>query len=327
MRNSAGGPAALVIPTLNEARNLRGVIDQLRDQARGQVREILIVDGGSTDGTCDIARELEREDPRIRLVANPKKLQSAAMNLAAERVSAEVVYLIRADAHARYPAGFVETLIAEAEATGAASVVNQLASEGVGCFQRAVAIVSNSRFGTGGSVHRVGGRSGYVDHGHHALFRKDWFQRIGGYDESFFTNEDAEYDTRLRAAGGTIWYTDDAPITYYPRRTPGALLHQYFRYGRGRAMTRAKHGERLRIRQLVPPLLVLCLAACLAGALVQPWLLIVPALYFLAVAGVTLLLAARARTGCALGAALALPIMHIGWGTGFLVETLGGGRR
>ena len=40
-------------------------------------------------------------------------------------------------------------------------------------------------------------KSGYVDHGHHAAFRAASFKAIGGYDETFSHNEDAEFDGAL----------------------------------------------------------------------------------------------------------------------------------
>lgn len=319
-----GGRVAIVIPTLNEEAHIAGVLDALATQARDDVAEILVVDGGSSDATRTIVGEIAAIDPRIRLIDNPGRLQSAAVNLAARVADSAVTLLIRADAHAEYPAGFVSALIAAHERTGAESVVNQLHSVGETCFQRAVAAVSNSRFGTGGSLHRIGGASGFVDHGHHALFDRAWFQRVGGYDESFVANEDAEYDARLRAGGGRIWFTDDAPITYLPRSSPRALARQYYRYGMGRARTRRKHGEPLRLRQAIPPILLTALVVGLAAALVWPPALIIPAAYAAGVVLATAILVRRTRDACVLGALVGLPVMHLCWGWGFLREAVAG---
>src|SRR5262249_46348850 len=92
----------------------------------------------------------------------------------------------------------------------------------------------------------------WVDHGHHALMRVRAFREAGGYDESFTHNEDAEFDTRLRAGGGRILLAADILIDYYPRSTAAALARQYFKYGEGRARTALKHRAGLKFRQMAP---------------------------------------------------------------------------
>ena len=128
-------------------------------------------------------------------------------------------------------------------------------------FQRAVAAAQNSPIGTGGSAHRMGNASGPVDHGHHALMRIDAFRAVGGYDETFRANEDAELDYRLRQAGHTIWLTDRTAMTYYPRATVSGLFRQYFGYGGGRARNILKHRMRPRLRQMAPLAILLTLYA------------------------------------------------------------------
>jgi succinoglycan biosynthesis protein ExoA len=313
---------ALIIPTLNEAEHIGDLLALLSRSAPDRVAQIIVADGGSSDATRAIVARHATADPRVRLIENPQRLQAAGINRAVAGLPAEIDTIIRIDAHAHYPADFITVLLDERAKSGAESVVNHLHSVGEGCFQRAVAAASNSRFGTGGATHRIGGASSFVDHGHHALFDRAAFDRLGGYDEAFFANEDAEYDTRLRASGGRVWFTPRAPVGYYPRRTPMALARQYYRYGCGRAMTRAKHGEPLRPRQIAPAVLVaLLLVSLLAGAF-APIALAVPLLYLLACAGAAMLLTLQTRHPCVLGAALALPVMHLSWGAGFLVQTL-----
>ncbi|TIT70853.1 MAG: succinoglycan biosynthesis protein exoa, partial [Mesorhizobium sp.] len=61
------------------------------------------------------------------------------------------------------------------------------------------------------------------------------FRAVGGYDESFSHNEDAEFDHRLRQAGYRIWMSGRTQMVYYPRSTLKGLFFQYLGYGRGRA--------------------------------------------------------------------------------------------
>ncbi len=59
---------SLVIPTLNEAKNLPGLLEALQTQLTGMEYELLVVDDDSLDGTWKVAEELSREQPRIRVL-------------------------------------------------------------------------------------------------------------------------------------------------------------------------------------------------------------------------------------------------------------------
>lgn len=311
---------AVVIPTLNEAAHIGRLLHSIA--ASPTVAEILVADGGSTDGTREIVDQAALADRRIRLVDNPKRLQAAGINRAVRQADARVDTIVRVDAHSHYPADYVERIVKAFDTSGAQMVATRLRSVGRTCFQRGVAAASNSRMGSGSSAHRIGGRPGFVDHGHHAGIDRSLFQRIGGYDESFVTNEDAELDYRIRRAGGLIWLASDIEVDYEPRATFRSLLLQYWRYGRGRAGTYLKHGERLRPRQMLPPALAAGMGACLLLAPLQQLLLLAPAAY----TGLTGLggagLAIRLKSRCALLAGPAAMAMHLAWGGGFIAALL-----
>ena len=186
---------------------------------------IVVADGGSTDGTRAIVEKSPHADPRVVLLR-----QSASASRARRSTSPSpsygdgVEYFIRIDAHGDYPDDYCDRLIEEAVATGADSVVVSMATRGFGPFQKATAAAQNSKLGNGGSPHREGAPGHWTDHGHHALMRVAAFRAVGGYDESFSHNEDAELDYRLRAAGYRIWMTDKTFMVYYPRATVGACF-------------------------------------------------------------------------------------------------------
>lgn len=319
--------ASIIIPTLNEEDHIAPLLDQLLAQAPAGITEILIADGGSTDRTRSIVHRYAERDRRVRLIDNPGRIQAAGVNIGARACDPKSEILIRIDAHARYDASFLPTLLTEMQAPERDSIVVRMRTEGTTCFQRAVAIVSNSGVGTGGSAHRVGSGSHYVDHGHHAAFRRKTFLELGGYDESFRTNEDAEFDYRLTARGGRIWLAGNAEIRYFPRSTPAGLARQYFRYGSGRAQNLIKHGTMPKSRQLVPVLLTLYLVAGLPLAFLISPIFAIPALAYLALLiGVTASALLSHRSACAFGVGIALPLMHVGWGLGFLTKTLFGRR-
>jgi succinoglycan biosynthesis protein ExoA len=311
--------ALIVIPCLNEAALIESVIGRVLEDQGLVDPLVLVADGGSRDGSREIVERIAARDPRVRLVDNPGRLQSAGVNLAARMMGEGRPWLVRVDAHAEYPPDYVSSLIQEARLTGAHSVVVAMETRGESAFQRAVAAAQNSRLGTGGAAHRVGRGAGWVDHGHHALFRRDAFQAIGGYDESFSHNEDAELDLRLAQEGAKIWLTERTRITYRPRRTPMALWKQYLSYGRGRARTVLKHYVPLKMRQALP----LAVAPAVASALAAPlfWPLAIPALVWAAVAlGYGAALGVKHRDAAVVLSGPAAMIMHLAWSLGFWLQ-------
>ncbi len=324
------GKTLIVIPTLNEAEHIRATVCAiLADRAMDQAI-IVVVDGGSRDGTLAIVSALASEDARIIPLKSerPTPFQSASINFAVERYGHACEWLVRIDAHAEYPRDYVANLISTALETAADSVVTPMASIGHDCFQIAVAAAQNSVLGSGGSAHRSKGKGGWVDHGHHALMRLAMFKAAGGYDETFSHNEDAELDKRIIQLGGRIWLADDLAITYLPRRTPSALFRQYKSYGMGRARTRARHGGASKLRQLLP----LLVAPSVALACLSPiWgLAAVPALVW---AGLCLSYGAflgvkafvRGQGLCVFLSGVCAMIMHFAWSVGYLSQTFKGG--
>jgi succinoglycan biosynthesis protein ExoA len=315
----------IIIPCLNEVRHIGPLLDQLSRDAERHDMKIVVADGGSTDGTVRIVEEKARENSRIVLLHNEKRIQSAAVNLAVALYGDGYDYLIRIDAHGKYPDDYCERLLEEAEARGADSVVVAMATEGISPFQKATATAQNSKLGNGGSKHREGAKGHWTDHGHHALMRIAAFRQVGGYDESFTHNEDAELDYRLGKAGFRIWMTDRTMMVYYPRATARSLFRQYLGYGRGRAKNLMKHRVVPKLRQALP-LLVLPMVGGVFLAVIH-WVAAVPAALWMAVClGYGVWLAVGERNPYGVLAAISAMIMHLAWSTGFWLQLLFGRR-
>lgn len=311
----------IVVPAYNEEAYIEGCIRSLvLDDDR---YEIVVMDGGSQDRTPEIVRSLGEQGIPVKLETNPRRIQSAAVNIAAADTKARC--FVRADAHCRYPKGFARNVVSTLRKMEAQSVVVPMVTvhEG-GCFQAANAAAQNSALGNGGSIHRrKGSKPGWVDHGHHAGFDRDFFVSLGGYDEGFITNQDAEYDVRVGKAGGRVWLETSLAIEYFPRKTAKSLVRQYYRHGRGRAMTVIKHGGRLKARQMAPAAAFFACAASTAAAPFSPVAGMVPISYFIACLAIGAVLAAKTgQSGCALAMGVPASLMHLAWGCGFVLRTL-----
>ena len=316
-----GSDVAVAVPVLNEVASISDCLRSLLDQD-GFDGAIIVMDGGSTDGTLEILDDWRRRHPRITVHPNPGRLQSAAVNGAVEIAPSHVSVIVRADAHAVYPSNFVRDCVAALRKYGATSVVVPMQTVGRRGFQVCVAAAQSSALGNGGAAHRRAGTSRFVDHGHHAAFDRAFFRSVGGYDESFSHNEDAELDIRALAAGGRIWMCAEAPVTYVPRSTMGSLARQYCNHGRGRARTLLRHGKWPGPRQVLP---VAALVSVAGGSALIPFSVVfgaAPLGYAGLCIGYGMVAAIRARDirWAALG--LAAMVMHLSWALGFMAQVV-----
>ena len=326
--SNAGRPAAVepsailaVIPALNEERHIETCIRSLMSGSPA-LRQVpmLVADGGSSDDTVAIVERLKSEFPNLSVLHNPKRLQAAALNLAAAGAPEAATILVRCDAHSIYPENFILDVAQSLVDNGAASLVIPMDAVGETCFEKANAWIVDTPLGSGGAAHRGGKTSGWVDHGHHAGFDLAWYRRIGGYDESFSHNEDAEYDVRLGKAGGRVYLDAGIRIQYIPRGNVRRLWKQYEGYGRGRAKNVRKHGSRLKLRQTVPILALLGSAFGLVASLVYWPAIILPLGYAAILAFASGLVALKHTSLCGLYAGLAAGTMHMSWALGYLRE-------
>ncbi|MEQ1783117.1 MAG: glycosyltransferase, partial [Hyphomonadaceae bacterium] len=146
----AGGAVTVVIPALNEAEHIEACIRSLMTgDARLQAIEMVVADGGSRDRTRDIVLGLCGAFPNLRLIDNPKRLQSAAVNLAAREAGAGRSILVRCDAHAIYPENYVMRVADSLVRHGVASLVVPMDAVGTSCFQRANAWIVDTPLGSG----------------------------------------------------------------------------------------------------------------------------------------------------------------------------------
>ncbi|MCA9618950.1 MAG: glycosyltransferase family 2 protein [Myxococcales bacterium] len=239
------------IPCLNEEDFIESVVRRVLGQTYPRDRfEIIVADGGSTDRTREILDELAAEDPRVKWIDNPGRIQAAGMNAIIRRARGEIV--VRLDAHADYADDYLECCVRVLEATGAENVGGAARTRAKTRFQQALCAALESPFGVGGSKYRNADNEGFVESVFNGAFRRRVFEEMGLYDPCAVTNEDAELNQRILQAGGRIYLSREIVAYYYPRDSYAGLAKQYFKYGMGRARTLLKHRELPSVRPLVP---------------------------------------------------------------------------
>jgi succinoglycan biosynthesis protein ExoA len=306
---------SVIVPARNEERSIGTTLEALRAQDYRNL-QIIVVDGGSTDGTVAVVERHMAEDPRVELLHNPRGITPVALNVAL--AAARGRWLVRMDAHATVDPTYVGAAVTRLREGGWGGVGGRKDGVGRTPAGRAIATALGSPFGVGGSVYHHGVREQEVDHIPFGAYPTALARELGGWDERLMTNQDFEFDYRLRRSGARLLFDPALRIDWQSKQGMREFYQQYRRYGRGKVDVALLHPSSLRPRHLLPPLLVPYLIAAAAVALRRPPLaaaMVAPYAAGLAVASVD----AGRRVDDGAARAL-LPVaflaMHIGWGVG-----------
>jgi len=158
---------SIIIPTLNEANYLGSTIEHLRQNSSFE-HEIIVVDSGSTDGTCEIANRLG-----VKLI-RPKSNsigKSYVLNEAAQLALGDVLLFL--DADTLVPLEFDESISSSLRDPNIVGGAFEFSLDGEEFGLRVVEFINRIRY-------RVRQRY-YGDQG--VFVRSEVFKRVGGYPD------------------------------------------------------------------------------------------------------------------------------------------------
>lgn len=317
---------SIIVPCYNEQATIRSLLEAVYAQTYPRAdMEVVIADGMSTDNTRgEIAAFIKKHpDLQICVVDNPARIIPAALNRALQETHGEII--VRLDAHSMPYPDYVERCVVALESGLGENVggIWEIRPGAEGWVAQSIAAAAAHPLGVGDALYRHAEKAAYVDTVPFGAFKREQLALVGFFDEALLTNEDYEFNTRIRKSGGRIWLDPAIRSVYYARPTLRALARQFWRYGYWKRKMLKRYPETLRWRQGLPPLFVLSL---FGGAVLA---IFFPALRFLLASegllyALTLLLAGiqaairQRKLALVIGFPLAIAAMHIAWGAGFL---------
>ena len=172
-------PVTVILPTLNERGHIRNCLDSLKSQDYTNIVEILVVDGGSEDGTQEIVLA---EGGNVRLIYNPRMTAAAAMNIGIQECSTAVY--VRVDAHTLYANDYISRSVSTYNESDAKVVGGPMRPVGMNPFGKAVSVVTTSPLGVGPGRFHYSEKLEEVETVYLGIFDRDFVLKVGGYDET-----------------------------------------------------------------------------------------------------------------------------------------------
>jgi glycosyltransferase involved in cell wall biosynthesis len=291
--------------------------------------EVIVADGMSTDGTRAAIVTFQKDFPdlKVRIVDNANRSIPSAVNRAIEAARGEII--LRLDGHSKPHPDYIANTIVAHEAGRGANIggVWEIRPGADTWIARSIAVAAAHPLGVGDALYRHTKRAAEVDTVPFGSFRRTLIEQVGFFDESLLSNEDYEFNARVRKSGGKIWLDPSIRSVYFARSTLLELIRQYWRYGFWKWRMLRRYPQTLRWRQALPPLFVLSLVGfaflsiffSFARLLLAGELLI----YFSIMILAGLQAAIRQRNPyLLLGLPLTIAAMHLSWGSGFLWSIL-----
>jgi len=317
---------SVIVPCFNEEDSIQLLLDAIKRQSfKLEFIEVIIADGLSSDQTRQKIQDYQfrNQEMNIQLIDNPTRTIPAALNRAIASSTGEII--IRLDAHCipfeDYIANCVNDLNQDlAESVGGIWIIKP----GNSSWQaNSISTATTNPLGVGDALYRFTQKAQYVDTVPFGAFFRSLINKIGVFDETLLSNEDYEFNARLRKSGGRIWLDPRIKSIYFSRVSYLELLRQYWRYGFWKARMIKKYPETIRWRQGLPPIFVLSLIMLPILAIWFPivgYLFVIESLsylFLLLLAGVHSAIKQGEWT-LVLGVPLAIAVMHLTWGSAFL---------
>jgi glycosyltransferase involved in cell wall biosynthesis len=235
--NPAHPPLVSVVITVrNEAQHIHQLLESLLAQ-EGPL-EVVLVDAQSRDGTREAAEAFASRHPGLLRVFERPGSRGIGRNAGVHEARGEWVAFIDGDcfADSQWLKHLRENFLRSPVVAGRTVTVGK------------------PRYGQLERVELLQQGFDVTFPSCNLAYRRDLFQRLGGFDSRFITAEDIDLNMRAVLTGASISYQKEAVVYHHMRATFLRFLIQAFWNGYGRKQLTEKHGSlwgRYRVRRLI----------------------------------------------------------------------------
>lgn len=225
---------SLCIVAYNEEAYLPNLLQDIEKQTYPHnLTEVVLIDGKSSDNTKQIMLDFEKNATSfysVQVLDNPQRVQAAGWNIAIAHAKSDVI--IRIDAHTHIPEDFTKkNMFLQERGEYVTGGVRPCLIENPNPWKETLLEVENSMFGSSISKGRKNTKSCYVNSMFHAAYRREVFEKAGGFNPKLLRTEDNEIHYRIRKAGYRLLCDPDIISYQYARSSFKKMVKQ--KYGNG----------------------------------------------------------------------------------------------
>lgn len=270
----------------NEENVLNDLLNDIRkqDYPHSQM-EVILIDSMSSDKTKKIMEQFKAENSdfcEIMVLDNPKKRLAPGWNVALKNYKGDII--LRIDAHASVPKEFVRKNVEVLECGEFVSggprpnIIDESTP-----WKETLLLAEQSMFGSSIASYRRGQKKTYVKSIFHGAYRREVFNKVGGFNEQLGRTEDNEMNYRIRLAGFKICYSPDIISYQHTRSSLKGMLKQKYGNGYWVALTLKACPRCLSIYHFVPLAFILAIIVTNIWALVGHgfWALMLWSIYWI----------------------------------------------
>ena len=247
------------MPIRNEedfiGKTLISIIEQ--DYPREKL-ELVIADGGSSDGTISEINKFKNFFFKLNIINNEHETMPKGFNLALNSSKSDIVLML--GGHSVLPKNYISKSVENLKNYNASCAGGVIQAIGDGFWGDVIAKSISSIFGVGNVSFRVkNSKSGYVDSLPFGCYKRSIFDTIGGLDEELVRNQDDEFNFRMKQSGYKIWQDSSLVTKYFCRLSLKKLFNQYLHYGLYKVRVIQKRRALISFRHIIPSLFLISL--------------------------------------------------------------------
>ncbi len=266
MSGKNGPIIATVIPIFNESKYIGKCLESLIVQTLDSSKFlILVLDGGSTDGSREIVEEMiesskQRDGPVIILENNPGKYVAEARNLSLKLLPDSIDLLVELIGHCTVPKDHLSKRLEVWQNLSDDSTL-KLAGLGVRVLpsdeqktitETWIEAALSSNLGSGSGQFETFSKTGETRTPAFCMHSRKAVEKVGGWDTNFITSQDSDLSMRLQDSGFKLYRTNETHVNMVKRANFSSWLKMGYRYGFWRTKIIKKHPSRHSKREFLP---------------------------------------------------------------------------
>lgn len=238
---------SVVIAVKNEEKYIEKCLESVFNQDFDGEYEIIVVDGMSTDGTFELLEKLQKKYD-FKLFKNPKINAAAGRNIGIKNSNGKYIAFVDGDAIPAHDWLIqIKKVFEKKDVAGVGGP--DLLPEDSSDKEKNIGRVMTSPIARGGKLnpstqHSLIEEEKYVEHipTCNLCLKREVFDEVGFFDESFVKGQDLELNYRVVKAGFKLLYSPNITVVHYRKNHVRDFARQIFKWAKAKVAIIRKHG-------------------------------------------------------------------------------------